>query len=137
NNTNTYSGDSNVTAGTLALGATGSLSNTNVYVNSGGTLQVAAGSNTASVASLNLNGGTLKASAAATLSNNPVVTANSTIDTGANAVTFSGSLSGASGLAITKLGTGTLTLNASASGYVGGWQINAGTVAVTAAGTSA
>jgi fibronectin-binding autotransporter adhesin len=115
---NTYTGGTNVQAGTLAL--------TNA--------------NAAGTGGIGLGGGTTLAFAGAdfTIANNvtlPVSGSNATIDSGAGSFGISGIVSGDGSLA--KIGAGTLTLSGNNT-YAGGTNVQAGTLALTnanAAGT--
>ncbi len=114
--TNSYTGATNINAGTLALGANNALSDsTAVTVASGATLNLANYSDTvgsiAGAGSVTLGSGTLTAGAA-----NGVTT-------------FSGVISGTGGL--TKTGTGTLTLSGNNT-YTGGTTVAGGTLALGA-----
>jgi autotransporter-associated beta strand protein len=109
---NSYTGATNVNAGTLALGASNVLANTTaVSVASGANFNLNGYSDTvgsiAGAGNVNLGAGTLTAGA------NDTSTA------------FSGAISGAG--ALTKSGTGTLTLSGNNT-YTGGTNINAGTL---------
>ncbi|MEI6486236.1 MAG: autotransporter domain-containing protein [Sphingomonadales bacterium] len=76
----------------------------------------------------NFVGGTLQVAAAGAFANAFTIQAQGgTIDTNGLAATFSGSFSGPG--ALTKMGTGTLTLTG-ANSYAGGTALNAGTIAV-------
>ncbi len=104
---NTYSGGTNINAGTL------SVSNDN-NLGSG---------------ALVLNGGTFESQAATTYSHNLNITAlNGTIDTQSNIVGVSGIVSGVG--ALTKTGLGTLRLSG-VNTYMGGTFINSGAIAVS------
>ncbi|MDQ6905557.1 MAG: autotransporter-associated beta strand repeat-containing protein, partial [Chloroflexota bacterium] len=127
--------------GTIAKAGSGTLtlSGANTFGGAGqtvalnaGTLLISADNNLGNSAnSVTLNGATLGLSAALTSARNFVLNAGGgTIDTGNNAATFSGTLSGAG--AFTKAGSGTLTL-AGTNTYSGGSTINAGTVIVSSA----
>ncbi|MFM7307481.1 MAG: beta strand repeat-containing protein, partial [Actinomycetota bacterium] len=114
--TNTYTGTTTVSTGTLALGAANKIADTSaVSVSLGATLSLAtfddivgsfAGAGTISLGSGRLTGG-----------------GNNT-DT-----TFSGIITGTGG--ITKKGTGTLTLSGSASDYTGTTAIDEGVVSIS------
>ncbi|MPV57764.1 autotransporter outer membrane beta-barrel domain-containing protein [Burkholderia sp. HI2761] len=113
---NTYSGGTMITQGTLSIAADNALG--------------------ASAGSLTFNGGTLQlgsafnvaAGRAASITSN-----NGTIDTQGFNSTLTQGITGAGSL--TKLGSGTLTLNG-ANSYAGGTNVNAGTV-IVGDGTSA
>lgn len=100
---NSYSGTTTVSAGTLSITGDGNLG-------TGG---------------LTLAGSTLAITGATTIDNAIALTGNSTIDNGDTA-TLSGAISGA--YALTKTGSGTLTLSASNS--YGATFVNAGTLSV-------
>jgi outer membrane autotransporter protein len=104
---NTYSGGTNLNAGTLQVSSNGNL-----------------GANTAP---LTFNGGTLQLSA--TLTNLPrPITLNAgggTIDTGSFSLLSTGTITGVG--SFTKIGSGVLTLNGSSS-YTGGTTVNGGTL---------
>ena len=106
--TNTYSGGTNVTGGTLRfatlsnLGTGGSLS-----ISNGSTLQYATG--TAPTSSLAVTIGT----------------GGATIDTNSNDVTYASGIGNGGAGALTKAGAGTLTLGGTNT-YTGGTNVNAG-----------
>ena len=104
---NTYSGGTNLNGGTLQVSA-----NTNL------------GANTAP---LSFNGGTLQLSATITNLPRPITlnAGGGTIDTGAFSLLSTGPISG--GGALSKNGTGMLTLNGPSS-YTGGTTVNGGTL---------
>lgn len=112
---NTYTGDTFLRLGTIAVGDSAALG--------GGTLQMDEGT-TLQFSTNGLN-----------VPNNIVFTGNDdpTIDTGANFETLSGSISG--GGALTKIGTGTLDLTG-ASDYAGGTTIQEGALLVDGSITS-
>ncbi|WP_230945098.1 autotransporter outer membrane beta-barrel domain-containing protein [Burkholderia territorii] len=113
---NTYSGGTTITQGTLSVAADNALG--------------------ASSGTLNFNGGTLQLGSAFDLAASRAVSItanNGTIDTQGFNSTIAQNVTGAGSL--TKLGSGTLTLNGS-NGYTGGTNVNAGTV-VVGDGTSA
>ena len=103
--TNTYTGGTNLNAGTLRVS-----SNANLGGTGGG---------------LSFNGGTLQLSATITnLSRTLLLSAGGgSIDTGSFSLTSAGTISGAGGL--TKLGSGTLTLNGTST-YSGGTTVDSG-----------
>jgi len=140
NNTANFTYDSPIT-GNLALvkSGTGSqtLTGTSTYTGAtninGGILNVNSSSafgDGSATNTLILNGGTLQAGGAITSPSTRSVTlsANSTVDTVANAVSIAGVVSGSNGL--TKSGTGTLTLSG-ANTYTGNTVVNAGTLELT------
>lgn len=107
---NTYSGGTTITQGTLSIAADNALG--------------------ASSGNLTLNGGTLQLGSSFNLASSRAVaiTANNgTIDTQSFNSTIAQNISGAGSL--TKLGSGTLTLNGT-NGYTGGTNVNAGTLVV-------
>lgn len=107
---NTYSGGTTITQGTLAVAADHAFG-----AASGG---------------LALNGGTLQLGSAFDLASSRAVSItsnNGTIDTQGFNSTLTQGITGAGSL--TKLGSGTLTLNGT-NGYTGGTNVNAGTVIV-------
>ncbi|HEY1685221.1 MAG TPA: autotransporter-associated beta strand repeat-containing protein [Tepidisphaeraceae bacterium] len=110
---NTYSGGTNVIGGTLNITSLSNLgTGTNLTLN-GGTLQYAVGSTTdisADTVTIGSSGGT--------------------IDTNGNNVTFANGIGNGGSGALTKVGTGMLTLGANNT-YTGGTNINAGSLAFT------
>ena len=103
---NTYTGGTQLNAGTVVVGSDSNLGNT-----SGG---------------LTFDGGTLQTTGGFTTSRSVILNAgNGTFDTNGNDNTLTGTLSGAGGL--TKIGAGTLTL-AGANTYSGGTTVSAGTL---------
>ena len=113
---NTYAGGTTLTQGTLSASADGALG--------------------ASTGALTLNGGTLQFGSAFNLASGRAVSItanNGTIDTQGFNSTVAQNITGAGSL--TKLGSGTLTLNG-ANSYVGGTNISAGSV-IVGDGTSA
>ncbi|MGA2031189.1 MAG: autotransporter-associated beta strand repeat-containing protein [Thermoguttaceae bacterium] len=125
NNVNSYQGDTTVSAGTLALGASAALPTTgNVNVNAGAVLDLAGFS--PSVAGLGAPAGVITNSQAA-----PALP--SILTVGANNANSTTGAVLAGNLALVKAGNGTLTLNA-ISTYSGGTTINSGGVLV--AGTT-
>ncbi|MET3632263.1 outer membrane autotransporter protein [Burkholderia sp. 572] len=113
---NTYSGGTTITQGTLTVAADNALG--------------------ASSGSLTFNGGTLQLGSSFNLASGRAVSItsnNGTIDTQGFNSTLTQGIAGAGSL--TKLGSGTLTLNG-ASSYSGGTNVNAGTV-IVGDGTSA
>ncbi len=81
---------------------------------------------------LALNGGTLQFGASFNLASTRTITVNSvgTIDTNGFSTTISQAITGSGSL--TKIGSGTLTLSGS-NGYIGGTQVNGGTLVVDGA----
>ena len=123
---NTYSGDTSINAGTLAITTDNGLGN-----NSGGIVTVARGATldllnvAVGAKAITLNGGTLKDSTSS-LEGNITLNADSFISvTNSDALTLSGAISGSYGL--TKLGAGTLVLSGSNT-YSGGTYVNEGLV---------
>lgn len=113
---NTYSGDTNLNAGTLTIAHQDALAQTNL-VPGGGTLSVA------SISSLNVGG--LKGSGALTIG---AYTAN--VGGNNQSTTYSGALSSSGSGQLNKVGTGTLTLTGSSS-YARPIVIKDGSIAVT------
>ena len=107
--TNTYTGGTKVVAGTLSLGSGQALGSGPLSLANGTTLGF-------------INPATLANAVALTGTGDP------TIDTGANAVTLAGVISGPG--ALTKIGTGTLTLSA-VNTYTGPTEVAVGTLLVT------
>ena len=142
---NSYSGTTNINAGTLTVSGSGTLGADAAAVASGATLNLA-GVTLTSPSTLNLSGsgvggigaltgtGTAGYNGAITLGGATTVGVGTLGDT----LTLSGGIAGA-GMALTKVGAGTLVLNG-AGGYSGGTSINAGVVRAgnaTALGTGA
>ncbi|MDU0342401.1 autotransporter-associated beta strand repeat-containing protein [Bosea rubneri] len=122
---NTYTGDTLVNAGTLALGAGGSLAAT-------GTVQLGAAGASFDIsgAAANQTIGALAGIIGSTVS----LGANTLTLGGAADATFGGSITGTGGLV--KQGAATQTLTG-ANAYIGGTTINAGTLALGAGGSLA
>ncbi len=114
-NTNTFTGGTTVTAGTLTLGnATDTLADSGALTVTGGTL--ALGGNSDTVGTVTLTGGTL--SGTGTLTGSSYT---------ATAGTVTALLGGAAG--VTKNGTGTLTFNSAATqAFAGALTVNQGVV---------
>jgi autotransporter-associated beta strand protein len=109
---NTYTGGTAITGGTLSVSADNNLgANTGALGFGGGTLQLGASFNLSSTRTITLNAG------------------GGTIDTNGFSTTISQAIGGVG--ALTKTGTGTLTLTG-ANGYSGGTNLNGGTVNVSA-----
>ena len=121
NGTNSYTGDTTVTAGILAIGASSSLVNDSEVTINGGSLQL---NNTAgqSLSSLNGSSGTLSSAGSITLNQADATTSS-----------FAGAISG-NDTRIIKSGLGTLELTGTSS-YGGDTDLNTGTLVV--GGTSA
>ena len=142
---NSYSGTTNINAGTLTVSGSGTLGADAAAVASGATLNLA-GVTLTSPSTLNLSGsgvggigaltgtGTAGYNGAITLGGATTVGVGTLGDT----LTLSGGIAGA-GMALTKVGAGTLVLNGAGT-YSGGTSINAGVVRAgnaTALGTGA
>jgi fibronectin-binding autotransporter adhesin len=118
---NTYTGPTGINGGTLNFGIINDLGAGTAINFNGGTLQYA-GTNTADISARTV---TINAGGA-------------TIDTGANNVTYANSIGNNGNGALTKLGTGTLTLNPAPpaggptgfNSYFGGTNVLNGTVSV-------
>jgi outer membrane autotransporter protein len=117
--TNTYSGATTINAGTLALGAGGSLSATTDVnlVNAGAGFDISGATGATSIGSLSGSAGTTVTLGANTL----------TLGTGQDA-TYAGAISGGGGLVKTGASTQTLT---GANTYAGGTTLNGGTLSVS------
>jgi fibronectin-binding autotransporter adhesin len=120
-----------VTVGQLQLGTnSGSIGTLNL--NSGGTLNVGGTSGLLTgggTAALNFSGGTLKVAGSNLTTTLPATLTNTfTVDTNGLNATLSGALTGSG--ALTKAGTGQLTLSATNT-YAGGTTISAGTLLIT------
>ena len=129
-------GSLTVASGTTILADASNTFTGSATVNSGATLQIGASGDLGAAAnSVVLNGGTLQASGAFTLASTHGVSLSGgggTIDTQGNNVSYAGVISGSSGDAFTKAGTGTLTLGG-ANTYGGATNVSAGTLALNAA----
>src|SRR5204862_470870 len=109
---NSYTGTTNVSAGTVSVNGTAIADASNVTVGSGATFDLTGSETVGSIAG----------------AGNVTLAANTLTAGGSNAsTTFSGIMSGTGGL--TKAGTGTLTLTG-ANSYTGTTNVSAGTVSV-------
>ncbi len=118
----TYSGATNVNAGTLGAGAATALSSASAFT-------IAAGA-TLDISGFNQSIGSL-AGPAGTVTNSGATPATLTTGSDNTSTTFSGTIQdGAGTTSLTKVGTGTFTLSA-ASTYTGATTVNNGTLAVT------
>ncbi|MDF3056269.1 MAG: putative autotransporter protein [Rariglobus sp.] len=136
---NTYTGTTNVNAGTVTMGAAGSL-------NSGSTLAVNAGASAGTAGGrVNLNGRSFTVAALAgttglggqgVIANNSVTASTLTVNNTSNS-TYNGLLIESAGsLALVKSGAGALTLTGSHS-YAGGTTVSGGTLFVNGGVTTA
>ncbi len=150
---NTYSGGTNITAGTLALGASNVLPNNTVTIGAG-TLSLGSFSDTIGALALGGAAGTASVTGTGTLTlggdvtydatNNPggaTVSANLALGSAArtftvgnstsatNDLTVSGNVTGSG--SITKAGAGTLQLSGANNAYTGGTTMNAGVLIAT------
>ena len=116
--------------GSGSLTLTGANNFTGAVLVDAGTLSISSGAAVGMASGITLGGVTFIVTGNTTVAPPITVSATSTIDIGANNVTFGGALSGSG--AINKSGGGTLTLSAASAGFAGGMNINAGTVRVTA-----
>ena len=112
---------------------TGTTASTTAWALNGGTLAISADNNLGAGSGIpTFNGGTLQFNAALASSRTfQLNAAGGTFNTNGNAVTLSGSIGGPG--ALTKIGAGTLTLSGNGD-YLGGTNINGGTLALAAAG---
>ncbi|MFN7339565.1 MAG: beta strand repeat-containing protein [Opitutia bacterium] len=128
---NTYTGDTTVSAGTLALGNNSALGGGAVSVASGAALNLAGfslASNNLTLSGAGLSSaGALLNSAAGTSTLGGTLTIAAATTLGSGNITLNGSLAGA--FALTKDGSGTLTLNG-ASNEATSIAVNAGTLAI-------
>ena len=113
NASNTYTGNSTISAGTLQIGNANALGTSGNITFGGGALQYGSG------ITVDLSG-RIKNSGSAML-----------IDTNGQSVTFASILDSSNSGGLTKNGSGTLTLNASNT-YTGATAINAGTLSIAA-----
>ncbi len=113
---NTYSGATNVTNGTLQLGANNVLSDTTALSVSGGTLAI--GSRTDTVSQITLVSGSITGTSGGVLTS----TSNIQLQSGSVSALFSGSVD------LVKSTAGTVTLTGSYHTYTGATNIDAGTL---------
>lgn len=118
---------------TLSIAANNGTTGT-LNLNSGGTLETHGLTTGLGSATVNFAGGTLRSTAAFTSTVNATLANTSTVDTNGHATTLSGVLSGSG--ALSKTGTGTLTLSGSNS-YEGDTTISAGSINLANASGSA
>jgi autotransporter-associated beta strand protein len=124
NGNNTYTGGTTVTSGTLTVGSTTALgANTgNLTVNGGTLFLTVSGNPTVNIGNLTGSGGTIRRNISSGTTTVVIGNGNAT---GGN---FQGSLAATAGtLAITKTGTGTITLSG-ANSYTGGTNLSGGTL---------
>jgi|GEM_PF-916338 len=114
--TNSYTGGTNIGAGTLAFTTGGLGTSGNVAFTGNSTLQYGTATTTDLSSRLVMSNGVT-----------------TTIDTGANNVTFASNIGSSTTAILTKAGTGTLTLGGTNT-YTGGTNIGAGTLAFTTGG---
>ena len=146
NATNTYTGATLVSAGTLQLGSTGALGDagahtSGVTVNNGAALDLNGVTATANTVGLNLNGTSTATAGALTNSNGTAatwagtVTLQSASSIGSNSgdIVLSGDITG--GFGLTKVGSDKLTLTGATNGSTT-TTINAGTLEIGNGGTS-
>ncbi len=122
---NTFTGDTNLSAGTLNLSHASALQNSSLNY-TGGTLGFTNGLTAYGI-------GGLKGSQTITLTNNAAAAVTLTVGANNQSTTYSGSIAGAGSLI--KTGTGTLTRSGATTATVG-TRVNAGTLVVTAAHTA-
>ena len=123
---NTFTGATTNNGGTLTLGASNALATSMLTYNGTGSVAFAGGIGTFTL------GGLAGSNPTNTLTLSDVAAGNVTLSVGANNAnsTYSGLLAGGGGL--TKVGSGTLTLNSAAAyAYSGATTLSAGTLAVT------
>lgn len=122
--TTDYSGPTTISAGTLAVGSSGSgiASSSGIALTGSGTFSVASAASGQSVKQLSGVAGSSVALGSNTLSVNE-----------SGSTTYAGSIMGTSG-GLTKSGSGTLTLTGHASTPSGTWRVQQGTLAVGAGG---
>lgn len=140
NGANTYTGATNVTSGTITLGASASLASTALTVSNGATFNGNATATLPTTLAVTANGAINFNSSARTIASldgasSGVVTLNSTNLT-ASSGSYGGVIqNGASSGSITKAGSGTWTLTG-ANTFTGTTTVNAGTMILAAPGTS-
>jgi autotransporter-associated beta strand protein len=141
---NTYTGGTNVSAGTLILGAANALPATGTANLTGGTLALGAANGLAAGGSVNVNGGTLDLASFSSSAGAVTLTSGIIVDSIGGGVLSassyavqSGTISaviGGTGSTLTKTTSGTVTLSA-ANTYSGLTSVNAGTLNVSTAQT--
>jgi fibronectin-binding autotransporter adhesin len=138
-----YTGGTTISGGILQINADGIVNGGSVNIDSGGTFLI---NNTASTAALNLNsGGTLRGTGTGAAQNATITIATTTngtftIDTSSSATdvfTIGNAANqlagGAASSTITVDGSGTVVLaQSNSSGYAGSWDINSGTLKISA-----
>ena len=138
NTTGVISGSGNITAagGTAVLGNAGNTFTGTNQVITGATLQVGSSGALGNAANgVTLSGGTLQETSSFTVASTHGITlanggGGGTIDTQANNVTYNGVIAGTGTDALTKAGSGTLSLGG-ANTYVGATNINGGTLSTS------
>lgn len=132
NGSNSYSGATNINAGTLAVTVNNGLGTAvgNTVVEATGTLDLR-GVTYSTAEPVTLNGGTLKTSTGtSSLAGAITLLADSFIDVTGTQLTLSGAITGGAGLDITKTGSGILILSNAGNTYAGATTVNAGTLYV-------
>ena len=141
-NANTYNGNTNVTGGTLTIGATGSIVSTAVTVNSGGTLSVAAGGSISSATNLTNNGivafnnPTLAIAALNGTNGSATLTLNGAALTVSGGGSYAGTIADGSSPGSLTVGGGTLNLSG-ANTYSGGTNVTGGALTIASGGSIA
>lgn len=141
NGTNTYTGATNVTSGTITLGPSSSLASTALTVSNGATFNSNATATLPTTLTVTANGAVNFNSSARTIgsldgASTGIVTLNST-NLAASSGSYAGIIqNGASAGRLTKAGTGTLTLTG-ANTFTGQTTINGGTLNAAAVSGSA